>query len=258
MKDCLFQDFVAPAQQIRDAKGNLRASESASSKADGTPCFIKTDLTLQISLTTEFFRKYYPRGVNNTWIFLMACESMALGDLGDVFTNNRKNKNVAVLGFDRPVSANFVWPLAREFTHMVGAGYGIHDIVDSMQSIYKEDDFIDVILGKRGTKSARLTPGISNPSFAPDIVSLFDPVSGHELLDGGSVGLIGEAGDGKPDSLRVVRQVALLGGRVPAEAVTLRVEVKDAAPDRNWYRRKSGTPKSSIGWNPTPATSDST
>lgn len=226
VQDCLFQDFVAKNKQIRDTDGNLRASVSNDGKTFGPRCYTNVDTALQIGLTTEFFRKYYPRGVTNTWIFLMACESMAIGDLGDVFTNNKKNKSVAVLGFDRPVSADFVRPLAREFTHMVGAGYGINKIVDSMQSIYTEDNFISVILGKGGAVTAKLTSGISNPSFAPDIVSLFDPASGHELVDGGSVTLVGAAGDGKPDSLRVVRQVALLGGRVPADAVKLRVEVK--------------------------------
>lgn len=224
-RDCLMQDFGSVKSQIRDAEGKLRASESAPGRADGPICFTDIDPALQIGLTTEFFRAHYPRGVSNTWIFLMACESMAVGDLGDVFTNQRRNKNVAVVGFDRSVSAIFVRPIAREFSRMVGAGYGINKIVDSMKKIYVEDNLVGVILGKPGAVSAKLTPGISNPSFAPDIVSLLDASSHIELVDGGNVQLVGAAGDGQPDSLRIVRQIALQDERVAASDVKLRVEV---------------------------------
>lgn len=225
IQNCLFQDFVARAQQIRDAAGDLRASESAPGKADGPRCYVNIDPTLQVGVTTEFFRRHYPRGVTNTWIFLVACESMALGDLGDVFTNNGRNRNVAVMGFNRPVSSLFVRPLSRVFTWMVGAGYGIHTIVDSLQTAFPNDQLVGVMLGKPGAVSARLTPSISNPSFAPDVVSLVDPATGQEVVDGGHVQLAGTAGDGAPDSLRLVRQIALLDQRVSADAVKLRVEV---------------------------------
>ena len=148
----------------------------------------------EILLTADFFRHEYPGGLDNTLVFLSACESFA-PTATDIVDALRGNTSV-VLGWDAQmyVDESFAAALAL-FGHLSEGGY-------TVQTAYEK-------LG--GLRTGTAVPGLPAPDLRVsgradggdlrirDIVTLLHPAGGQTLAAPVNVSIIGTANDGAPD-----------------------------------------------------------
>lgn len=174
-----------------------------------------------VILTTRFFARTYPAKLDDKFIFLSACHSAEINDLGEALSG----RETAVVGWDRKATveeaadyASLFWRLLLKGTSVERAFKAIKDWAKgdsfhprmAVSGVFKASLNADGELTDTGT-GATLQERGETATRAIEIVSLHDPATGVELVDGGQLPIEGAPGDGKPDRVRVIFQVVGVG-----------------------------------------------
>lgn len=168
-----------------------------------------------VSLSTAFFEDVYgeagTNGLENTIVFLSACQSLKGEDLARVLTNDRQNENVAVFGYDAISNSAWSAKIGSSMILHMGIGYDSGALYELLKEQFPESPLDGVVLAD-DMEPADLEPAsvvnqASNPTHGRDVVELVNPLTGEELRDGGSLLAVGAPGDGQPDAARVQMRV---------------------------------------------------
>jgi len=218
LKQCvaaLQADSVGPGV-ARDPAGDFET-------LDGKSCLDEDRLTApDVILTTAFFASVYPHGLENVVVYVEACEGMKSGDLPWVLTNHRRNTNVAVMGFDAVVYRSRATEIGTALVDLLGEqALDSHEVIRELQKRFPKGHFTGFALsaGAATGPPAKIVDLSSNPTYARDIVELVDPFTGAELVDGGDVAVVGQPGDGRPDSLLLEERVLGIAGHTSIQDI---------------------------------------
>lgn len=148
----------------------------------------------EVVITADFFRHTYPGGLDNTVVFLNACESFGAGST-DIVDALRGNTSV-VLGWDNPVQGSDAVAAALAiFEHLSDGGYTVHAAYEKLGSL----------------RTGAAVPGYGAPQLRVsdradggdlrirDVVTLLHPSSGATLLPTAKVSITGALNDGTAD-----------------------------------------------------------
>ena len=191
-----------------------------------------------LGLWTPFFEEQYRSGLNNVIVFMAACRSGIGNVLLDLLAPPG-NEHVTVIGFDTTVSGEDAFEVGRRLLDLINQGFHTREILARLARMDRTKHMVGRSLAP-GDESPPATPSkildaSAGPTHGRDIVLLIDPATGEELVDGSAVRVVGMAGDGAPDRLRIHPQVIGVAETDPRSRLQLRVSEKDAVTPRETY-----------------------
>lgn len=153
-----------------------------------------------VRAAADFFREAYPQGLDDTVVFLNACQSQdAMGVDVDIVDALRKGGRAVVLGWSDVVYSSDATAAAQAFYQALSErGYPARVAWEKLG---------DLRTGAASSEGDGTAPylGLEGPSDGSDlrireVVTLLDPSTGAELTSGARVGAVGVAGDGDADA----------------------------------------------------------
>jgi hypothetical protein len=175
-----------------------------------------------LALGADFFSAHYPGGLDNSVVFMNACETL---------TGGASDLAAALAG---STSVFFGWSDAVYGPSASSAAFALYGELSKGRVTAKAHE----ALGDKA-QSAWVTPGgqqvnatllragrtLDGDLRIRETVVLLDPETGVELVDGTEVEVIGEAEDGQPDAIQTTVQVdGIEPGDEPSYQVQLRVD----------------------------------
>lgn len=150
-------------------------------------------------LGADFFRDEYPTGLDDTVVFLNGCSLFGPGatDLADAI---RGSKGV-VLGWSRSVlSAAAQSASSAMYEELAGEGRTVGDALEGLGGL-KTSEYQSAAGQSIVSTLTSTGRAIGGDLRIRDVVDFHDAAAGGPLADGAGVALIGEPGDGAPDSV---------------------------------------------------------
>lgn len=156
--------------------------------------------TRYLRAAADFFRKAYSEGLDDTVVFLNACQTQ--GSMGvdvDIVDALRQGGRAVVLGWSDVVYAGDALAAAQAFFEGLSErGYTTRVAFEKLGGLRT---------GEAGTSGDGTAPvlGLEGPSDGTDlrireVVTVLNPYTGAELSSDDAVGAIGVANDGDPDA----------------------------------------------------------
>lgn len=144
-----------------------------------------------VGLSADFFRTYYPGGLRDTVIYFSACESLAQTSVD--LAGALRGADSVFIGWDRSVRSDFARLASLAMYERLSAGGHTTQVA------------LTQIEGLAEAEGARLRvagPGATEDLRIRDVIELLNPDTGTALVDAQELGIVGEPGDGEPDSAR--------------------------------------------------------
>ena len=176
-----------------------------------------------LALGADFFAAHYPGGLDNSVVFINACETLTGGasDLAGALAGSTSvffGWSDAVFG---PTASSAAFALYGELSKGRVTAKAHESLGDKAQSTW-------VTPGGQQVHASLLRAGRSGGGDLRirETVLLLDPETGIELADGAKVEVIGQADDGQPDAVKTTVQV---DGIEPGEEPSFQVQLSVGA-----------------------------
>lgn len=210
-------------------------SSDADDLLDGLPsdCPIRQSsvdnppVVASLKLETDFFRFTYPGGLENTIVWLDACESHKNGDLPRAL----QGKGSYIMGYGTTVSAHH--EAVEDVIGFIEHNLGVEDWADSLNVLHPRLSV--TMVGGEATRSDRPSTPSGGPAVVasgegvwPREVVLLAQSGGDEVDHGDTVWFAGVPGDGEPDVL--LAEIRKRGPELPGadQTAPVRLEVGGA------------------------------
>lgn len=180
-------------------EGPVITPEEAATLTETGVVFVKSEErdSLDLALEADFFQKQYPNGLDDTLIFINACETFGkeATDLADAIRGNTS----VFLGWDESVYVDDAAAASQKlYQELSEWGYTIETAYSNLGDLQFDEDGAQLILGKRKA---------GGDLRIRDVVYLLNPVSGQILSPSDKVAIVGTQGDGEPDAAPYLVQV---------------------------------------------------
>lgn len=187
--------------------------------------------TRYVRASADFFREAYPSGLDDTLVFLNACQTQdAMGVDVDIVDALRRGGRAVVLGWSDAVTAVDATAAAEAFYDTLSEhGYPARVAWEKLGDLRTgtpatDGDGTAPVLGLEG-------PTDGNDLRIREVVTVLHPTTGAELTSADRVGAIGVAGDGEADAAPYrVRVEGVLEEHVGDSTVHVTVDGVAAAP----------------------------
>ncbi len=169
---------------------------------------------LNVLLGADFFRDQYPAGLPDSVVFLNGCSTFGPGasDLADAI----RGTGGVVLGWSRPVGSTAAYAASLGlYEELAGNGRPVGDALEHIGDLATDASLFGSTLSTTGR-------ALGGDLRIRDVVDFESTQSGEPLAAEATVPLVGEPGDGVPDSVLWRLQV---DGIDPAAAATAVVQV---------------------------------
>ncbi len=167
-----------------------------------------------VLLTADFFRDQYSGGLDDTLVFFNACKTFGAEatDLADAIRGNTS----VFLGWTGSVEVNAAFSAAVAlYEDLSEGGYPVEVAFDRLDGLEFDGYGSQLLFGKRAD---------GDGLRIRDVVELLDPASGELLSSSTTINIIGEQGDGEPDSVPYAIQIDGMTKEL-APSVTLHVSI---------------------------------
>lgn len=222
-----------PGLSPSEARSCLKQKSAAAMAPGGKkPCAFKEQIPIEVSVTADFFRNRYPKGLSNIVIFLAVCEALKVGDL-EAHLTRTPNHDIAVFGFTKSVSDYAGAEIGKKAVELfLKPSLSNPAVKKELEKFAKRPDiggpsFKGVVRGEKPAGSAELADRSSNPTHARDVVELVDPTTGEELEDGSRLTVVGVPNDRKPDRIKVGMRVRGIYDARDVDLINVYVKLDD-------------------------------
>lgn len=144
-----------------------------------------------VGLTADFFRANYPGGLRDTVIYFSSCESLAQGSVDLV--GALRGPDSVFIGWDRSVDSGLARLASLAMYERLSAGGHTTQVALAQ---------IEGLAEAGGARLRVAGPGTTEDLRIREVIELLNPDNGAALVDAHELGIVGEPGDGEPDSAR--------------------------------------------------------